>query len=172
MESTFFAFLGSLNFYNWVDIVVVIFAVIFAIYGIMHGITGGVSKLAAYLTTFGVGLWVYNLIRASWLVENTYPNKIGAFVISGIAGLIVGVCVGLLVAKCLRLIVSQPYDSIIGIFASLLCYSVILLAILFLLRLTPMDTSKLREQTVVGMMGYAVLDGVMAESNQAESSSK
>jgi uncharacterized membrane protein required for colicin V production len=170
--NSFFAFLDSLNLYNWIDIVVVIFAITFAIYGIMHGITGGISKLVAYLTTFGIGLWVYNLIRASWLIQNTYPNRIGAFVIAGIAGLIVGVCVGLLVAKCLRLIVSQPYDSIIGIFASLACYVVILLGIFFLLKLTPMNTTTLRKKTISGMMGYAILDGVMAESDQAEISSK
>lgn len=172
MDASIFAFLSGLSTYNWVDIVVVVGAVIFAVYGIMHGITGGISKLVAYLTTFGIGLWVYNLIRASWLVENTYPNKIGAFVIAGIAGLIVGVCVGLLVAKCLRLIVSQPYDSIIGIFASLVCYIIILLGVLFLLKLTPMNTEALREKTMTGMMGYAILDGIMEESDNAGSTSK
>lgn len=172
IDNSMFAFINNLSLHNWIDIVVLIFAIVFAIYGIMHGITGGVSKLAAYLTTFGVGLWIYNLIRSGWLVENTYPNKIGAFVIAGIGGLLVGVCIGLLVAKCLRLIVSQPYDAIIGVFASLVCYIVILLGILFLLRLTPMNTNDLRSKTITGMMGYAILDGVMAESTQSENSVK
>jgi uncharacterized membrane protein required for colicin V production len=161
-----FAFFENLSLYNWVDVIVVFIAIIFVIYGIMHGISGGISKLSAYLTTFGVGLWIYNFIRECWLVENTYPDKIGAFVLAGLAGLIVGVCIGLLVAKCLRLIVSQPYDSILGILGSLVCYSVIVLGVLFLLRLTPMDVNKLREQSFTGMMGYAILDGVMAEEAQ------
>ena len=87
-----FAALGDLSFYNWVDIAVALGAVVFAIYGIMHGITGGISKLIAYLTTFGIGVWCYNFIRGSWLVANTYPNKIGAFIIGALIGLIVGVC--------------------------------------------------------------------------------
>lgn len=163
-----FAFLENLSLYNWIDIGVVVIAVVFAIYGIMHGISGGISKLSAYLTTFGVGLWVYNFIRDGWLVEDTYPNKIGAFVLAGLAGLIIGVCIGLLVAKCLRLIVAQPYDSILGILGSLVCYSIIVLGVLFLLRLTPMDINKIREQSFTGMMGYTILDGVMTEAEQTE----
>ena len=165
-----FAALGDLSFYNWVDIAVALGAVVFAIFGIMHGITGGISKLIAYLTTFGIGVSCYNFIRGSWLVANTYPNKIGAFIIGALIGLIVGVCIGLLVAKCLRLIVSQPYDSIIGVLASLVCYIVILLGVLFLLKLTPMNVDSLRKQSFTGMMGYAILDGVMADQGQAAES--
>ncbi|MBO7298692.1 MAG: CvpA family protein [Kiritimatiellae bacterium] len=170
--NSFVAFFENLSLYNWIDILVVIIAIVFVIYGIMHGISGGISKLSAYLTTFGVGLWMYNFIRDGWLVDNTYPNKIGAFVLAGLAGLLIGVCIGLLVAKCLRIIVSQPYDAILGVLGSLICYCIIVLGVLFLLRLTPTNTEKIKEQSFTGMMGYTILDGVMAESTTGETPTK
>lgn len=160
-----FAFLGNLSMYHWLDIVVVGVAIFFIILGIVRGISGSIAKVSAYLTTFALGMWCYNTIRASWLTANTYPSKIGAFVIAGLIGLAVGVAVGLLVAKCLRLIVVQPYDSILGIFTSLFCYSVILLFVFFVLKLTPVNVNEIRQNSFSGMMGYAILDAFLLEES-------
>lgn len=167
MECDFLCFLNNYTLYNWVDLGACIFLIIFVVFGIMHGISGGISKLIAYLTTFAIALFIYKLLRNYIFESNVYSNQIISFVIAVIIGLFVGVMIGMLVAKYLRVIVSQPYDSIIGSIASFVCYSIILLAILFLLKIVPLvNTEKIREQSVVGKVGYTLLDNFLVEQEE------
>lgn len=167
--NAFLDFFNKLTFFNWVDIVVLILAVAFIIYGAMQDISGIISKLLSYLGAFAIGLWIYTTIRESWLIEKTYENQIGAYIISGILALIIGVGICWLLTKSLRLIVSQPYDSIIGAIASFVCFAVLFLAVLFLLKITPLDITNFRDESISGRVGYSVLDSLLAEPEINES---